>query len=1111
MARRDGQPLPIGSGKPRELLAALLLQRNQPVMTEQLVEMLWPEARPDEPSKTVHVYVSRLRRALGDPILRTEGAAYVLHVEPDQLDIDRFGALVEAGRERLVAGDPRAASRLFADALALWRAEDALTDVRYAAFAQADIAQLAERRLEAIELALEAELALGRHAAAVPRLKGLVDAHPLRERLHGYLMLALYRCGRQAEALAAYRRLRDTLDSELAQPPSAELRRLEQRILQQDPGLDGTAAPSPRAAAGDRGPLPPPLARACQAPLVGRERELDAIADVARTLGGGRRLVLLSGDAGIGKTRLLAEAAARLHAGGWPVLFGRADEEGMVPYEPFVEALRHLDLAPGELLPAAAAPLKMLVPELGPLLPDEGPPPWEDPEAGRYRLFVAFATVLSRVAERGQLALVLDDLQWADAPTLRLVRELVSRTGSAELIVLGAYRGAPHEPLVRLKEALSRDHRLEEIAVGGLSEEEVAALAGPDTSATVIRELHRATRGYPFLVEQLLPVLATADDASFAAEYAAMKVPSAIRIVVQRRLQALPIDVVRTLSTAAVLGREFRLADLEAIAPPELLPVLPRLEDALAAGLLEETGDAVDRFAFAHDLLRRTLYDELSDSRAARLHLDAARVLERTGRDVSELVHHYVAAQEIGGAADAAVTAIQLAQRHAAAHAHADAVRQYRTALAALDFLAPDAGAALRCEALVGLATSLETFDIDEARAVYRDAATVADGAGLPEWLGRAAIGFARWQRYAHVDEEALALLERALAALPDTDSGVRAQVLGLLGVRLDAAAGQERRERLWQDGVAMARRDGDDAALATILRYAPYALWRPESLPGRLAAAEETVALATVAGLADQSLWGQVNAFAERLESADVAGADRALEAARALAERSRHRWFQWYLPMLLATRALLGNDVDEGEWLARSALESRLEVEPGATEVFAAQLALCARLRGTTGALAELDDQAARFPERPLWRALLADALITAGRDDEARPLLDGVLAGELPANPDRLVVLTLSVEAAARLGEIDAAAARVDALRPFAGRLVLVDRAWAVWGPTDRVLGVALAARGDAAAAAEHFAQAEQQLAAIGAGAWLAVTRADRSRPVRAGAARRSARSA
>jgi DNA-binding SARP family transcriptional activator len=1092
VARRDGQPLSIGSGKPRELLAALLLHRNQPVTTEQLVEMLWPEERPDEPSKTVHVYVSRLRRALEQPILRTEGAAYVLHLEPDELDIDRFGALVDAGRERLRAGDPGAASRLLADALALWRAEDALTDLRYAAFAQPDIAELAERRLEALELALEAELALGHHAAAVPRLKGLVDQHPLRERLNGYLMLALYRCGRQAEALAAYRRLRDTLDSELAQPPSAELRRLEQQILQQDPGLDSAApatAPTPRA--GGPVPLPPPLERARQTPLAGRQRELDEIAGA----GGDRRLVLLSGDAGIGKTRLLAEAAARLQADGWPVLFGRADEEGLVPYEPFVEALRHhlahrrdFGLAPGERLPSAAAPLAMLVPELEPLLPDERPPLWEDPEAGRYRLFVAFATVLSRVAERERLALVLDDLQWADAATLRLVRELITRNGSAELIVLGAYRDAPHEPMVRLQEALSRDHRLTEIRVGGLAEEDVAALAaaaGAEPPAAVVRELHKATRGYPFLVEQLLPVLAAADDASFADEYAAMQVPSAIRIVVQRRLQALPIDVVRTLSTAAVLGREFRLTDLEAIAPPELVPLLPRLEDALEAGLLEDVGDEVDRFAFAHDLLRRTLYDELSDSRAARLHLDAARALERAGRDVSELVPHYVAAQEIGGAADAAVTSIQLAQRNAAAHAHADAVRQYRTALAALDFVEPDAGAPLRCAALVGLAMSLETVDIEQARAAYGEAAAVADHAGLPEWLGRAAIGFARWQRYARVDEEAVALLDRALAVLPDSDSDVRAQALGLLGVR-------RADEELWRAGVAMARRDGDDAALTTILRYAPYALWRPESLPERLAAAEETVALATTGGLADQSLWGQVNAFAERLESGDVAGADRALDAARALAERSRHRWFQWYLPMLLATRALLGDDVDEGEWLARSALESRLEVEPGATEVFAVQLALCARLRGTAEepVLAQLDDQVARFPERPLWRALLADALVTAGRGDDARPLLGSVLADELPANPDRLAVLALSVEAAARLGEIDAAAARVDALRPFTGRLILVDRAWAVWGPTSRVLGLALAARGEDAT--EHFTQAEQQLTAVGAGAWLSVTR-------------------
>ena len=808
--------------------------------------------------------------------------------------------------------------------------------------------------------------------------------------------------------------------------------------------------------------------------------------------------MLISGDAGIGKTRLLAEAAAQLHADGWPVLFGRADEERLVPYEPFVEALRqladraHLGLRPDEALPAVAAPLATLLPEFEPLLPDERPPVWDDPEAGRYRLFVAFATVLSRVVAEQRLALVLDDLQWADGPTLRLVRELIARTGSAGLLMLGAYRPSERDaPLLRLQDDLRRDRRVDELQLDGLGEADVAALAaalGAEATPAAVRELHEATHGNPFLVEQLLPALAAAADTSFAHEYAAMEVPEAIQILVLRRLQSLPADVVRTLSTAAILGREFRLTDLEAIAPPELLPVLPRLEDAVDAGLIGETDAEVDRFAFANDLLRRALLGQLGRARTAQLHLDAGRALERAGRDASEHAHHYIAAQEIGGAAGAATASIELARRHAAAHAHADAARQYRTALTALDELAPDAGAALRCEALVGLAASLEVRDIDEARTVYREAAEVADRAGLGEWLGEAAIGFSRWQQYAFVDVQAVELLERALAALPTTESGVRAQVLGLLGVRLDASAGQERREALWREGVEMARHVGDAPALTTILRYAPYVLWRPESLPERLAAADETVALATAAGLADQLLWGQVNAFAERLESGDVAAADQALDAARALAERARHRWFAWYLPTLLATRRLFEGDVDEGEWLARSALESRLAIEPGATEVFAAQLALCARLRGSVDPLVlpYLNAQVERFADRPLWRVLLADALITAGRHEEARPVLASVLAEDLPSNSDRLAVLALSVEAAARLGEIEAASARVDALSAFAGRFILVDRAWAVWGPTDRVLGVALAARGDATAAAEHFARAERQLAAAGA-AW------------------------
>ena len=1082
--------------------------------------MLWPDGGPEQPAKTIHVHVSRLRRALAEPpapsLLETHTGSYVLRVGPGELDVDDFTALVAAGREALAAGDPAAASVSLTQALGLWRGK-AFADFTYEPFAQAEIAQLEELRLGAVELAVEADLALGRHAMAVPRLERLTAEHPMRERMHGQLMLALYRCGRQADALAAYRRLRQTLDSELGLEPGPELRRLEQRILRQEADLEGealqpakpAAAPTAAAAAEPRVPLPDPLAHAASRPLAGREAELSGIAEVAAGLAGSRHLVLLSGDAGIGKTRLLAEAAARLHADGWPVLYGRADEDSPVPYQPFVEALRHhlahrprLALSPAERLPSAAAPLSALLPELEPLLPDERPPTWEEPETGRSRLYVAFATVLSQVAAEERLVLVLDDLHWADAPTLRLVRELVTRPGSAELIVLAAYRDgdveldsplSPPQPLARLVADLRRERRVTRIRLGGLGEDEIAALA--EARPAVVRALHAATRGNPFLIEHILPELSAAagDSGDVAAALDAIRVPEPIKEILGRRLQTLPPGVAETLATAAVLGDEFRLGQLESIASPELRPVLPAIETALRSRMLEAR-EEVDRYAFAHELLRRTLYSALSKSRAARLHLLAAETLEQAGAGPGDLARHYWAARDIGGAEQAAKCYVALAGAHAAAHEHGEAVAHYHKALQALKRTPDDAS--LHCEALLGLATSLEHLNIGKARAVYRRAATIAKRAGEPVALGRAAVGFARFQEYASVDWEAVALLESAEAALPQAPSAVRAQVQCMLGVRLEPAE-QDRRERLYREAAEMARAVGDDAAVTAILRYAPYVLWRPESLDERIAAADETVRRAERAGLADQALWGEVNVAVEQLEHGDVPRADAALAAARGLADGARHGWFEWYLPMLLATRAQLAGDLEAGEQLARSSLELRTRQEPGATETYTVQSAMRARLDGHADedVVASVEEHATRFPDRPVWRALLVDLLLTAGREDEARDALAPLLAsGRLPADIDRLAVLALTAEAAARLGATEEAGALGEVLAAFPGRFVLVDRAWATWGTTSRVLGVVAGARGDLAAATRHFEAAAREHEAAGANGWLAHTLAD-----------------
>lgn len=249
---QDG-PLALGAPKQRALLAVLLLHRGQAVSTDRLIDEVWGERPPASANKLVQGYVSHLRKALGDGLLVTEGRGYVLRVVPGQLDVDRFETLVAQGREALEQGDALTAAAVLRDALGVWRGP-ALADFAYEPFAQAEIARLEEARLGALEDRIDAELALGEHARLVGELEAFVREHPLRERFTGQLMLALYRSGRQAEALETYREGRRRLVQELGLEPGPELQQLERAILAQDPALAATAPSRPRevSAAGRR-------------------------------------------------------------------------------------------------------------------------------------------------------------------------------------------------------------------------------------------------------------------------------------------------------------------------------------------------------------------------------------------------------------------------------------------------------------------------------------------------------------------------------------------------------------------------------------------------------------------------------------------------------------------------------------------------------------------------------------------------------------------------------------------------------------------------------------------------------------------------------------------
>src|ERR1035441_6484619 len=298
----EGVPVPVRGAKQRALLALLALQRGRPVSADRLIDVLWGDGQAANPANALQAQIGQLRRTFGAAAILTSDAGYALAVGPDDVDVVRFGQLVAEGRRLAGDGEAALASAALGEALGLRRGE-ALAGVADADFADAERAHLDELTLVAVEARAGADLMLGRHGELAGELEALCRQHPLRERLWELHILALYRAGRQAEALRAYTEVRDRLVGELGIAPSPALRELQPRILAQDPSL-APASPAPVPAAG-----PPTSAgnlRARLSRFVGRDAELAQLREAVRS----SRLVTLTGAGGAGKTRLAVEAAA---------------------------------------------------------------------------------------------------------------------------------------------------------------------------------------------------------------------------------------------------------------------------------------------------------------------------------------------------------------------------------------------------------------------------------------------------------------------------------------------------------------------------------------------------------------------------------------------------------------------------------------------------------------------------------------------------------------------------------------------------------------------------------------------------------------------------------
>ncbi|SFU03292.1 Transcriptional regulatory protein, C terminal [Geodermatophilus amargosae] len=725
-----GRPLALGRPKQRAVLAILLLHAGTVVPLDRLVEELWGPHAPPQALASVQAYVSHLRRLLepqrapGAPatVIVNQAPGYRIVVGPDDLDAARFETLARAGHDLLHQGEaPRAAETLEA-ALGLWRGP-VLADFADAPFVRAERARLEDLRLTALEDRLSAELRIGRHARIVAELEQLTGEHPFRERLQGLRMTALYRCGRQAEALQSYQLFRVQLREELGLDPGQALRDLERDVLRQAPSLDWTVA------AADDGSTPgaapaPTQGVSCAAVeaadvvaalsgLVGRDADLRVVDEaLAGTATGRGRIVLVAGEPGIGKTRLAEEAARRARASGMAVGWGRSDQDaGAPPFWPWTQVLRSLlgDGTPG--VPGAG--LGPAAVELAPILPEladgssRPPAPVVDPEATRFRLCQVATAALKDLASGRRLLVVLDDLQWADVASHRLLSHLATTLADAPVVVLATYRDRDldaGEPLADTLAELARTAPVDRLELAGLEVADVARVmashAGTDPDDELARLVSDRTGGNPFFVLEVLRLLGTSGwperTPGEAAALVAQQVPAGVRDVLRRRLSRLPDQTRTVLLVAAVIGQEFDLDVVRAVTGVDDDDALAAVELTVSAGLVVEDPATVGRFRFAHALIREAIYGEISRARRARLHARVGQaLLDHRGDDadhVLQLAQHWWLAAPVVGAEQAIPHVIAAAELCLDTFAHEEAEQQLRRSLDLLATAAPTTG-----------------------------------------------------------------------------------------------------------------------------------------------------------------------------------------------------------------------------------------------------------------------------------------------------------------------------------------------------------------------------------------------------------------------------------
>lgn len=1064
-------PVDLGAPKQRAVLAVLLLAAGQVVAADRIVQAVWGDVPPPSVSASLQAYVSNLRRLLrgrddSSPIER-RSPGYRLVLGGDEVDTDVFLRRSAQARDAVDNGDWATAVETARGALALWRGP-ALGELHDEPWAQLDVRTLEERRDATSEALVTALLGSDRTAEAVDVARRLHDADPLRERSTWLLLLALHRAGRTPEALDAFRAHARLLDEELGLSPAPALQDLHTAILRQDPEVASwpnapqreQAEPEPQAAQIPAVAAPPaPPAE----DFVGRARELDAIAGLLGGSRDGTRWLVLTGPAGIGKTRLAEETVRGLQARGARVLRAVCPEdEGTPAWWPVRQILRALDVD-------ADATLTM--------------PPGTQADAGRYVLYDRLTSLLAAAASAQPVVAFIDDVQWSDPTSLRWLTHVAETVPDLPLVLVLTVRDqVPSVDLERLLAAVARRRGAAQLAVAPLSADEVGRLAsivsGEPVEPSEVQALADQTGGNPFFVGEYarLP----------REERATGGIPVAVRSVLRRRLSAVDTEVLQVLRTAAVAGDPMDVELLCAVTRQDRDELADLLDEAAEHDLIVPTADGAT-YRFTHGLLRDEVLAGLSAPRRQRLHLKIAEAYgdaedpERTPRRAA----HLLAALPLADPHVVFEACRKAAQAAEDRWFSDDAAGWWAAASRAYAMLpAADQDDEERDELLIARVNAL-------GRAGRRQTVITVVEAALSEAVhadriasaGRLAAASLRtggvwpWTSFS-VDPGPLLTRLAGVEPLVRTDPGAHARVLAALAVGSYYDADPTVPDRLSDRALRIAEQLGDDDVLADALWARALAfsglpsraaetvelLDRLVALPHRLARID-AVLRHTMLTLSLFTL-GDIRGVEEHLREGIAAS-----DALRLPVARVQLRWME-------GTLALWHGDLDRGSRLADRAGELHRQTEMYLMNVDGFARVARAWEDGDIDRLADLT-----FEENPAMPYLHAADLLARNRTEEAAAMIASAASRRQPEIWTTLGEIVLAGHLVADRGLTDAAVPMLRALEPHRGRVGLFGQT-GQFGPADLAIARLHHLLGDRAAAEQALASA-RRIAEAGGG--------------------------